>query len=189
MIKDETVLSKAFNRAIGGGITGASAMVVQVSSLMWLRTTMNYQYRYGGTMGNAFKTLYKDGGARRFYRGYGAAIAMGPLARFGDTASNAYVLSLLEDKDLPTTVKTLAGSAAASSWRAFLMPLDAIKNIDCDDVHISYDSELSPCIVRTESDEGYIYVIMPIRTSDFDVVKDAPQASEQKDEPVVVESD
>jgi hypothetical protein len=33
-------------------------MGIQVCSLMWLRTTVNYQYRNGGTMTNAFKTLY-----------------------------------------------------------------------------------------------------------------------------------
>ena len=36
-------------------------MGIQVCSLMWLRTTVNYQYRNGGTMTNAFKTLYAVG--------------------------------------------------------------------------------------------------------------------------------
>lgn len=36
--------------------------VVQVGSFMWLRTTMNYQYANGGTLGNAISTLYKEGG-------------------------------------------------------------------------------------------------------------------------------
>ncbi len=30
-------------RALGGGLPGAAAMTAQVVSLMWLRTTMNYQ--------------------------------------------------------------------------------------------------------------------------------------------------
>ena len=46
-IMDNSIIKKSFNKAIGGGITGASAMGCQVLSLMWLRTTMNYQYRYG----------------------------------------------------------------------------------------------------------------------------------------------
>ena len=33
------ILKKAFT----GGLAGAGAMVVQVSSLMWMRTIMNYQ--------------------------------------------------------------------------------------------------------------------------------------------------
>ena len=36
--------------AFRAGIVGSSAMVVQVFSLMWLRTIINYQYRYGGTI-------------------------------------------------------------------------------------------------------------------------------------------
>lgn len=39
------VLKNAGKRALGGGIPGAAAMAIQVVSLMWLRTTVNYQYR------------------------------------------------------------------------------------------------------------------------------------------------
>ena len=49
---------------------------------------MNYQYKNGGTTLQAWKTLYKEGGLVRFYRGYFAALAQGPLSRFGDTAAN-----------------------------------------------------------------------------------------------------
>ncbi len=48
-----------------GGKAGAAAAVVQVCSLMWLRTSMNYQYRYGGTLTESLKTLYSDGGIPR----------------------------------------------------------------------------------------------------------------------------
>ena len=121
------ILNKAYKRAIGGGLAGSSAMIIQITSLMWLRTTMNYQYRYGGSFKQSMKKLYLDGGISRFYRGYSAAIAIGPLSRFGDTASNAYVLSLFENSSVPISVQTLCGSFAASSWRAFLMPIDAVK--------------------------------------------------------------
>ena len=50
-------------------LAGMAAMGIQVLSLMWLRTTVNYQYRHGSSMTTAFKTLYKDGGVVRFYRG------------------------------------------------------------------------------------------------------------------------
>ena len=36
---------------------------------MWLRTTMNYQYRYGTGTKEAMSTLYKQGGIGRFYQG------------------------------------------------------------------------------------------------------------------------
>ena len=36
---------------------------------MWLRTTMNYQYRYGTSTKEAMKKLYEEGGIARFYQG------------------------------------------------------------------------------------------------------------------------
>ena len=35
------ILAKAGKRALGGGVSGAAAMGLQVGGLMWLRTTMN----------------------------------------------------------------------------------------------------------------------------------------------------
>lgn len=120
------ILRKAGKRAIGGGIPGAVAMATQVVTLMPLRSTMNYQYRYGNTStGTALRTLYADGGIRRFYRGIGPALFQGPLSRFGDTAANSGVLALLDSYDstktLPVGVKTAAASGCAAAWRILLM--------------------------------------------------------------------
>lgn len=85
------------------------------------------------TTTQALKHLYKEGGIVRFYRGLGPALLQGPLSRFGDTAANSGVLALLESSDttknLPVGVKTLAASAAAGTFRIFLMPVDALKTI------------------------------------------------------------
>lgn len=123
----QSILDKALNRALGGGTAGAAAMGIQVMSLIWMRTTINYQYRYGLSTTDAFKTLYKEGGVRRFYRGVTPALVMGPMSRFGDTAANVGMLTLLEDKNLPIPVKTALASTAAGCWRIFLMPVDALK--------------------------------------------------------------
>ncbi len=40
---------------------------------------MNYQYRYGTSTTVALKTLYKEGGIPRFYRGLGPALLQVPL--------------------------------------------------------------------------------------------------------------
>ena len=64
------IIKHASSRAVGGGIAGASAAAVQVLSLMWIRTAMNYQYRYGGSTIDALVTLYKEGGIQRLYRGW-----------------------------------------------------------------------------------------------------------------------
>lgn len=37
------IFAKAGKASLGGGVSGAAAAVVQVLSLMWLRTTMNFQ--------------------------------------------------------------------------------------------------------------------------------------------------
>ena len=148
----------------------------------WMRTTINFQYRYGMTTVGALKHLYAEGGIRyvthgalhlatarpadraheigaraqgrrtwptahaqltlsspalisrrRFYRGVGPALFQGPLSRFGDTAANAGMMALWDNlemtKGLPTWTKTMSASAAAASFRVFLMPIDACKTI------------------------------------------------------------
>lgn len=130
---ENSPIKKALKDAIGGGLPGAAAMGFQVSSMMWLRTTVNYQYRYGKTTTEAFKHLYRDGGIPRFYRGFGAAILQAPLSRFGDTAANAGMLSLLNSyettKTLPIGLKTVAASMSAATFRIMLMPIDTVKTI------------------------------------------------------------
>ena len=71
-----------------------------------LRTTMNYQYRYGTTTTEAIKTLYADGGYPRYYQGLSAALVQGPVARFGDTAANAGILALLRARFFPVPALT-----------------------------------------------------------------------------------
>lgn len=119
----ETALKKGFN----GGTSGAAAMAIQVSSLMWIRTTMNYQYRYGTSTTEAFNKLWKEGGVRRLYRGFAPALLQGPLSRFGDTAANAAILSLLERSELPVVAKTGVASLTAAAWRICIAPIDTVK--------------------------------------------------------------
>ena len=122
------ILQKAGKKALGGGKAGASAAVVQVLALMWLRTCMNYQYRFGGTFQEALNSLWEEGGLTRLYQGLPFALVQGPLTRFGDTAANVGILALLESQtSIPLPLQTLCGSLAAGSWRIFLMPLDASK--------------------------------------------------------------
>lgn len=127
----QDVLNKAAKSAIRGGTAGAAAMGANVACLMWMRTTVNFQYRNGTTFPVALKTLYADGGIPRFYRGVLPALFQGPLSRFGDTAANTGVLTLMNSmdstKDLSVGIKTVAASASAAAFRIFLMPIDTVK--------------------------------------------------------------
>ncbi|KAL5328715.1 hypothetical protein ACEPPN_002218 [Leptodophora sp. 'Broadleaf-Isolate-01'] len=124
-------LKGALKRALGGGLSGAAAMVLQVLLLMPLRTIMNYQYRFGTSFTAATRTLQADGGMLRYYQGMGAALIQGPVSRFGDTAANAGILALLQSnsylKDLPSPIKTIFASLCAASFRMILTPIDTLK--------------------------------------------------------------
>ena len=130
------ILSKAASRALPSGAAGGAAMGLNIMCLMWMRTTVNYQYRYGTGTITAIKTLYEDGGRglkgiTRFYRGLVPALFQGPLSRFGDTAANTGTLVILNEydatKDLAPWMKTAFCSLSAAGWRLFLMPIDTLK--------------------------------------------------------------
>ncbi len=127
------ILNQSAKKAISGGKAGATASIFQVLSLMWLRTSMNYQYRYGGSLSSSLSTLYADGGVPRLYQGLPFALVQGPLTRFGDTAANVGILALLESipecASLPLPVKTACGSICAGLWRIVLMPVDTSKTV------------------------------------------------------------
>lgn len=127
----EEIMNKAGKSAMRGGAAGAVAMGANVACLMWMRTTINYQYRTGTTFPHALRTLYADGGIPRFYRGVLPALVQGPMSRFGDTAANTGVLTLMDNldstRDLNVGFKTVAASASAALFRIFLMPVDTVK--------------------------------------------------------------
>ena len=122
--KSESILKKALK----SGTAGATAMTVQVTSLMWMRTTMNYQFKNGGTFLGTIGKLYAEGGVKRFYRGVVPALIIGPISRFGDTAMNMLAKNLFkEDHNTPIFIQTSVGSFLAGMWRLSTLPVDAWK--------------------------------------------------------------
>jgi len=121
------VLATAARRALGGGLSGAAAGVIQVLTLMWLRTGMHYQYRHGVSTRHALRTLYSAGGIPRLYQGLPFALMQSPLVRFGDTAAQSGMLSLLASSRLTLSERTACASAVASCWRLAVTPLDCVK--------------------------------------------------------------
>ena len=124
-------LSAIATRALRSGFSGMSAMVVQVSTLMWMRTIMNHQYRHGGKIKETVKKLYSEGGVPRFYRGVFVAMLQGPVSRFGDTFSNTLFLTFMnrseKTKNLPVMIKTVGASLTAATFRILLTPVDTLK--------------------------------------------------------------
>jgi hypothetical protein len=127
------ILIKAGKRGLGGGIPGAVAGAVQVLTLMWLRTIINYQCRYGTTFRQAFVTLFNDGGIPRFYRGLSFALVQAPLSRFVSTAANDGVEALLAALDFSSSWGpgrvTVVASIVVGAWRVLLMPIDTCKTV------------------------------------------------------------
>ena len=116
-------------KALRAGLNGYKAMTIQVFSLMWLRTVMNYQYKNGGTFKEVFLKLYKEGGIRRFYSGIIPALIQGPLCRFGDTFSNAIILNFFKNYNFPIFIKTGLASTTAGLIRIILSPIDILKTM------------------------------------------------------------
>jgi hypothetical protein len=144
------ILEVSMNSAIKGGSAGALAMGANIGCLMWLRTTMNYQYLHGTSFNASLKTLYGEGGVRRFYRGMSPALVQGPLCRFGDTASNAGVLTFMNScdntRDIPVIGKTLVASSVASVFRVGLMPIDSCK------VNLQMHGSMTPLLKKFHKD-------------------------------------
>ena len=116
-------------KALKSGLNGFKAMTIQVFSLMWLRTIMNYQYKNGGSFKEVFLKLYNEGGIRRFYSGIIPALIQGPLCRFGDTFSNTIILNYLRNSSIPIFIKTGIASGTSGIIRIILSPVDAIKTM------------------------------------------------------------
>jgi hypothetical protein len=131
MNNENNLLKNTFYRSLESGTSGAMAMSINIVSLMWMRTTINYQYRYGVNMKTAFSTLYKNGGVPRFYKGFIPALLQGPLSRFGDTATNTGTIAILNSYEktvnLPIAIKSFFASINAALFRIVLMPIDTLK--------------------------------------------------------------
>lgn len=127
----KSVLRHALDEGASGGLAG----LVQVLTMMWLRTTVNYQYRYGVGLHVALAELYQQGGVPRFYKGLPYAMVQGPLCKFGAVASNEGAKKLvhnvhyLRQHSARILLASFIGSIFNVLWRIFLMPLDTVKTI------------------------------------------------------------
>jgi len=144
-------------KAMNGGLPGAIAGVIQVLTLMWLRTVVNYQCRYGAPFKQSLSILYKDGGVRRFYRGLPFAIVQAPLSKFVATAANEGVHSLLGSLNFSSGWGagrvTIVASVVVGVWRIFLMPIDTCKTV-----------------LQVDSNEGFRNLIAKVKAGNIEVL-------------------
>lgn len=127
------ITNQAIEEGWKSGLNAALAFSVQIISLMWLHTTMTYEYKFGGQgILKTIKLLKNQGGFRRFYLGIGPALIQGPLGRFGDTATSTFVLTLFSSygfSHVPMILQTSCASGFAAMWRVCLMPLNTLQTM------------------------------------------------------------
>ena len=175
---DITNFQRILEKSVKSGLSGAGAMTIQVSSLMWLRTTMNYQYKFGGKMLPTIQHLYKEGGIPRFYRGIIPALMVGPLSRFGDTAANSLALHYFKHEDnnndknnknvhahvrVPLFLQTGSASIMAGLWRFITIPIDTWKTAK--QVHGSKGTAFLSEKFRTQGIPGFYQGALAASTS------------------------
>ncbi|CAM9868408.1 unnamed protein product, partial [Ectocarpus fasciculatus] len=139
-------ISDVLQSSLRSGFSGAFAGMVQVLSLMWLRTAVNYQYRYGVSIGQALRDLKLQGGIPRFYRGLSFALIQGPLAKFGGACANELSLhycKLYCSDRYHLVLSTILGGILSGLWRFAIMPIDICKTILQVDGKVGLDTLLS----------------------------------------------
>ena len=114
------------NLSIKTGINSSIAMFGQITALMWLRTSTNYQYRHGFSFHTTLLKLYRDGGIVRFYRGYVPSVFMGSLCRFGDITIYKFAELNADKYGLSISEQSLLASMGSMLWRINLMPIDTL---------------------------------------------------------------
>jgi hypothetical protein len=134
----------SLNDSLREGLCGAAAGTAQVAGLMWLRTTMSYQHRYGLTMKEAIRDLYLQGlqsflfflifkgGIPRFYKGLGFAMIQAPLAKFASVAANDLTTWMSKHSNSTSSnvaLTTALGGVLAALMRVALMPIDTCKTV------------------------------------------------------------
>jgi hypothetical protein len=113
-------LHQAHSLALKAG-TGTS--LFQVTSLMWLKTTNNYQYRYGTNLFESMKYLYRSGGIPRFYRGFIPSLFVASTCRVGDFTAYYFANSF---KNITPLEKLIGISSVSCATRLLVIPVDTL---------------------------------------------------------------
>ncbi|CAJ1969520.1 unnamed protein product [Cylindrotheca closterium] len=151
------ILRKAFLRGLNGGISGLIAGCIQVITLMWLRTVINYQCRYGTTFRHAIDLLYREGGVGRLYEGVGFALIQAPMSKFFATAANDGMQAILACFDISRSwgigTQTFLASIVVGCFRMVLMPIDTCK-----------------VVLQVDGKQGFRGLLLRVKAGNFGVL-------------------
>lgn len=117
-------------QALLSSIAGSKAMLVNMSTLMWLNTIATNQHVTGNTSYATFNQLYKQGGMVRFYDGFGITLMHGCIARFGDVFSYSLIKKYTNDEKCSFSSSfssTVVSATMSSVIRGILTPLEKVK--------------------------------------------------------------
>ena len=64
-------------------------------------------------------------------------------------------------------IQRVAGEQSAKIAFNIRLIMDVLKTTTADDLILSFNNELSPCKMTIENDDSFCYIIMPIRTTDY----------------------
>lgn len=107
------------NKALKTGVSGAC---LQVTSLLWIRTVNNYQYRYGTNLKDTFKILYNDGGILRFYKSYIPSLFVASSCKFCELNSYYYT----KNNNFNNLERLLYISSVSSITKLCVLPIDTL---------------------------------------------------------------
>ena len=102
--------------------TGITSSIIQVSSLLWLRTATIYQHKYGGSMINTINNLYKDGGILRFYGGYLPCLLVASTCK----SSELYGYYSVKNLNLSLNNQSLYITTISNIGRLMVIPFDTL---------------------------------------------------------------
>lgn len=127
--KKASNLSNAFLN----GVSGCVGVACQTMGLLGIYNLKEERVRTGGNAIQTAVKLYRTGGVVRFYQGFFSAFRSASMARFGDNFFSAFVTKEMNKnaylKRSPILVKATFVWLFASTWRLFILPIDALGQV------------------------------------------------------------
>ena len=78
----------------------------------------------------------------------------------------ANAISLGDFQESIDVARTTGSGSSNIAFNVKLL-LDVVKIVEQSDLVIRFNDELSPCVIQTNESDSFYYIIMPIRTNEF----------------------